>query len=174
MKPRKLTDFMRCSNVMVVSSVMSMYWQLTCGTWPIGHGGQKPPIPDVMKLAKKWADEVSELVQPVAAAGRLTGQHSFSVFLVFYFTKIRPIENAERISEFFARVGDGLELTATCPVYKLRQRFTTLSAGSKIDRTSAQALILKALYLYLDGKTCSNLMFNPARENFPELRGFRK
>ena len=92
-----------------------------------------------------------------------------------YHTKLRPIEGAEkRIAEFFARVGDGVGLAATCPAYKLRQRFLTIPANGKIDRLSAQAYIMKALYLYIDGLASVNIRFDPNKEAFPELRGLRK
>lgn len=175
-KPRKLADFMHVPCVNIVASVMRMYWLLTTGVWPVGSGGQPAPIADVMKLAKKWTQDVSVLVEPLRPAGRFLGQHSFCVFLVLYHTKLRPIENGEqeRLSEFFARVGDGLNLAASCPVYKLRQRFLAIPNTGKLDRTSAQALITKAMYLYLDGKACGQLRYEPNRESFPELRGFRK
>ena len=175
-KPRRLTDFLHCKNAVVVGSVLRMYWMVTSGLWPIGRGANSAaPIADIMKLGKKWSTEIEPLVEPLRAAGRITGQHSFCVFIVLYHTKLRPIEGAEgRISEFFARVGDGVGLAATCPAYKLRQRFLSLPANGRIDRLSAQAYILKALYLYIDGLPSGHIRFDPNKEAFPELRGLRK
>lgn len=173
-KPRKIADFMKCPNVNVVSSVARMYWQLTIGQWPIGHGGEVPPIADVLRLAKKWESKIVPLVGPLSEAGRFLGQYSYCVFLVFYHVHVRPVGDTARVTEFFCRVADGLGLTATDPVYKLRQRFLNVGATGKIQRTSAQALILKALYLYLDRKPCSLLRYEPDREDFPALRGYRK
>lgn len=122
-KPRKLTDFVKCKNTAAVAAVLRMHWLLTVGIWPVGHGGPVAPIAEVMKLADKWAEPISEMVPAVSPAGKFLGQLSFCVFLVFYLTKLRPVDNPERVAEFFARVSDGLNLTATDPVYKLRQRF---------------------------------------------------
>lgn len=174
-KPRKLTDFIKCHNVNIVGSVLRMYWLLTIGTPPgPGHGSSTvPPIAEVMKFADKWAETISELVGPLQSAGKFLGQSSYCVFLTFYYTKVRPVDNPERVGEFFARVADGLNLTATDPVYKLRQRFLSITGSITIDRGAAQALILKALNLYLDGKPCSNLRWD-SKEEFPALKGYRK
>lgn len=173
-KPRRLTDFMHCAHVNTVASTVKMYWGLVNGVWPVGHGGQVPPISDVLRLAKKWESDIVPLIPATWAAGRVLRQHAFCAFLVFYHTKIRPVSDPERVAEFFARVGDGLNLNATDPVYKLRNRFMEVASTGKIQRTAAQAIILKAFYLYLDGKPCTLLRFEPNREAFPELRGYKK
>lgn len=178
-KARKLNDFIRCKHANVVSSVVRMYWALTADQWPIGHGVRMhiaAPIPDMMRLAKPWLSAIESLVDPCTAAGRVVGAHSYCVFLMFYHTKLRPIENPERLAQFMARLADGVNLSATDPVYKLRQRFLAAAtgAGAAISRTGAQALILKALNLYLDEKPCANLRFDEQKETFPMLRGFRK
>lgn len=172
-KPRKLADFVRVHHVNVVAAVMRMHWLLTVGIWPVSHGGPVAPIAEVMKLADKWAQTISEIVPGVMPAGKFLGQMSLCTFLVFYLTKLRPVDNPERVAEFFARVGDGVNLSATDPVYKLRQRFLKVSGADEINRTVAQAIIIKALNLYLDGKPCSVLKWEE-REDFPPLRGYRK
>lgn len=181
-KPRRLTDFLQCTSAITVASVIRIYWLLTVGVWPAGKGGGGgrwgsvpiPPIPDMLKLAKKWQKDIIPLVAPLSPVGRLTGQHSYCVFLMLYYTKLRPINNFERLAEFFARVGDGVGLTNTDPAYKLRQRFITTGSNEVIQRVTAQALILKSLHLYLDGLPCLSLKYHPATEEFPALRGYKK
>ncbi len=175
-KPRKLQDFVKGKNVNVVSSVLRLYWMLTVGL-PAGKGQggtTVPPIAEVMKLADKWALQISEMVSAIDPAGKFLGATSWCVFLCFYYTRLRPVENPERVAEFFARVYDGLNLTATDPVYKLRKRFLNISGAEQINRTVKNALILKALNMYLDGKPCENLKWDMAREEFPQLKGYRK
>lgn len=174
-KPRRVSDFLKCPSVNIVSSVLGMYWNVIQGSWPHGHGGKViSPITEILKLADKWAPAVGLLIEPIRPAGRFLGQLSFCVFIAFYHTKLRPVENPERIAEFFARIGDGINLAATDPVYKLRQRFLSVGSTGDITRSAAQALILKALYLYLDNRPCLHLRWEPEREEFPPLRGYRK
>lgn len=168
-KPRRVTDFLRCTNSNSVASVMRFIWVVTNGQWPKSH--EAIPTADILKLAGEWTDYISNLIQPLSQAGRFTGQTSFIAFLVFYYTKLYPVGSNKSISEFFARVGDGLELKASDPAFRLRQRFLGVSNGKEISRTMAQALILKALNLHLTNQPCGQLRWE-STEEFPKLIGY--
>ena len=174
--PRSLTDFIHAKHATIVSSVLRMIWAQKNGVWPIGHGQSSnrqvvPPIPDILKTGKECIPLIEDLcVDPLTAAGRMVQQQSFCIFLVYYYTHVSPVKDLVRLVEFFARVADGLNLTLNDPVYRLRQKFLQLGPGMSIDRTARQALVLKALHLYLDGKDCPKLQYVPEREQFPALR----
>lgn len=171
-KSRKVTDFLKCTNVAAVAGAMRMYWHYLNGMWPTGpHGGSAViPTADLLKTIQEHQDYVSGLVYPVSAAGRFTGQLSFCVFLVFMYTKVHPVKDPERLAQFFARVGDGQDLSAGDPALMLRSRFLDIPRSGKINRQAAQAMILKALNLYLDHKTSPYLRFEVDREAFPSFK----
>jgi hypothetical protein len=127
---------------------------------------------DIIKLGKEHIDFISSIVQSCSAAGRVTGQLSFVVFLVFYHTKIYPV-NQRLMAEFFARVADGLELRQSDPAYQLRKRFMSVKGNEKIKPIAAQAMILKALNAHLDGKPVNVIRWESDREDFPPLRGYK-
>ena len=169
-KARKVTDFMKGKNVIVVAAVIRMYYMMLNGRWPVGSGQEAVPFVELLKLTKKWAPDIEALVAPMFQAGKVLGQLSFCTFLFFYYAKVQPWHDEARLAEFFGKIGTGLELTAQCPVYKLRQRFFGQISSSRMSRTVAQAIIVKALHLYLDHESSGNLKFEPNREDFPKLR----
>lgn len=169
---RRLQDFLQVPHVNVVSAVLTNYWLLENGLWPSSKSKTKPPHADVLKLGKDHMDYISGLVSPLAKAGRITRQHSFVTFLVFYHTKIYPV-NEDRLSGFFAQVSEGLELKQHDPAYQLRRRFINVSKSENIKSIVAQAMILKALNFHLDGKPSGLLKWEPGREDFPPLKGYK-
>jgi hypothetical protein len=172
-EPRKVTDFIRSKQTNVVAAVIGFYWIVKQGMWPLfkGRQGIRAPIPDILKVGKEWIPAIEDLcIDPLMKAGKILHSTSFCVFVVFYYSHIQPIKNIDRMAEFFARVADGLELTLNHPAYRLRQKFMNLSPGETIERPLAQALILKALHLYLDNEPCGKLQFRIESEPFPELR----
>lgn len=176
-KPRSVKDFLKCPSANTVASVLRIYWGVMNGVWPVGAGGgdkMLPPITEILKLGDKWTDVIGPILDAVNPAGRFLGQTSYCAFLVLYHTRLRSVENPERVAEFFARVADGLNLTATDPVYKLRQRILSVPSTGALNRVAVKAVILKSMYLYLDGKPCGHLRFDPEKEDFPALRGLRK
>lgn len=173
-KARKVSDFLHTKQVHIVSSVARMYWMLENGIFPKPKGTSiAPPNADILKLIQPYTDNIAELVNPLIPAGKITGQLSFIVFLVFYHTEILAM-NPKKISEFFDTVGSGLELKNNDPAYQLRHRFLNLPRGGELKRMHAQALILKALNLELEDRPCSNLKWDMGREEFPALKGYPK
>lgn len=167
-KARKVTDFMHCSNVNNVAAVCAMLMSAQSGKWPENH--DKIPYVEVLKVVKKYQDIIVPLVAAVNEGGRFVKQHSFCTFLVFYYTHIEPVKNPERLAAFFARLGDGVGLEKTDPVYQLRKRYLDQPTNVKFDRTAGRAMIIKALHAYLDSKPLSLVRYEPLREGFPDLR----
>jgi hypothetical protein len=176
-KPRKITDFMHVKNANVVAAALRTYWLILNGMWPppnAGGGGIVVPHANLLKLIKKHADYVSSLVEPSKEAGRLTGQHSFCVFLIFYFARVQE-GYMRKTGEFFGRLGDGVGLEATSLILKLRKIFLDASASRPIQRGVAKALVLKALNHYLNDEQIQGpLRFEIMREDFPPLIGYDK
>lgn len=170
-KARKITDFVQSANVTVVSGAVRYLWLANNGIWPPTGQREIPPIADLMKLVKKHQDELSDLVHPISPAGRFLGHSSFCVFLCFYYTRIYPTAYTEKVSDFFARVGDGVGLSLNDPAYQLRRRWLNQPTNTRINKTAAMAMIMKALHAYLDGETMSRITFDPNKEAFPSLRG---
>lgn len=168
-KARKVTDFLKCNHANVTASVGRFLWMVENKIWP----PSKIVIPhsEMLKTIKKYERAIAGSIEAVYDAGRLTGQASFCVFLAIYYTKIRRTKKAEKVAEFFARLGDGLELRASDPEYQLRKRFTKLTHGQELTREAARAIILKALNMRLTEEPCNMLRFEPKREEFPPLLG---
>lgn len=169
-KARRLTDFIHTKNVNNVASVVRYAWAVQNRDWPALQ--ITAPIPDMLKIAKEHGEYIEGLINPVSTAGRICGQLSLCAFLVFYHTKIHPIDNPERISEFFARVGDGVGLAHNDPAYQLRKRFLELRGTESIPHRVGRALVIKAFNYYIDGVKIEKLAFSPDREPFPPLRGY--
>lgn len=172
---RSLKDFIQCPNSATVSSVLTTYWMVENGMFPatsLKSKKARPPHTDVIKLGKEYVEYISSLVPSLNAAGRVSGQPSFIVFLAFYHTKIYPLSQS-KLSEFFSRLADGVELKQHDPVYQLRKRFLSVKGNEKIKPLAAQAMILKALNLYLDDKPANVIRWESDREVFPLLRGYK-
>lgn len=168
-KARKVTDFLRCANTNVTASVGRFLWMVENKVWPPSK--MVVPHVEILKTIKKHEKQISGSIEAIYEAGKLTGQTSFCVFLAIYYTKIRRTKKPEKVANFFARVGDGLELHASDPEYQLRRRFTKLAHGQELTREAARAIILKALNMRLTGEPCTVLRFEPKREQFPMLIG---
>lgn len=174
-KARKLTDFVHVNNANTVAAVIRFYWMVLNHKWPEelhSGGADVVPISDLLKVGRGHEEYISELVAPTMAAGRIVKQTSFCTFLVFYLTRIFPTKRPERLSEFFARLGDGVGLLADSPIYQLRQKFLTMRGTESIPRKVRMGLILKALNFHMEEMTCSKLLYNPDREAFPPLAGY--
>lgn len=172
-KPRKLTDFMRSKHTNTVATVLGFHWMVKQGRWPLDSGRQRGPIPiaDVLRVGKEWIPTIEAMcIDPLMKAGGILHARSFCVFVAFHYTYIQPVKDIPRMVEFFARVADGLELTMNHPAYRLRQKFLAMAPGESLSRGIIQALILKALHLYLDHQDCGKLQFRIESEPFPELR----
>lgn len=167
-KSRKVTDFMHCLHVNNVAAVCGMLMTAESGKWPMSH--EKLPYVEVLKVVKKYQDQITPIVNAVSEGGRFVKQHSFCAFLVFYYTHIEPVKNLERLAQFFARLGDGVGLEKSDPVYQLRKRYLEQSASAKFDRLASRAMIMKALHSYLDFKPMVLVRYEPMRESFPDLR----
>lgn len=78
---------------------------------------------------------------------------------------------------FFARLADGLELTAENPIYLLRERYVkarraTVGKGcSSISLNESLALLIKAWNLFFKKKTAGVLRWSAKVENFPRIEG---
>ncbi len=83
-------------------------------------------------------------------------------------------KDIKKTSEFFARLGDGVELKSNSPIYKLRQRFINLGKDERLHRTIVRGLILKAFNLYLLDQTTDRLQWTLDKEEFPQLPGLDK
>lgn len=167
---RRLNDFIQTPYSHAVSSVLVHYWTVENGLFPNTYT-HKPPTADILKLGQDHIEYISHLVPALWKPGRITRQHAFVVFLVFYHTKIYPVDSA-LLTDFFNKVADGLELKQSDPAYQLRRRFLNVIKSDKVRRITAQAMILKALNFHLDGEPCGTLKWD-AREDFPPLRGYK-
>lgn len=167
-KSRKVTDFMHCAHVNNVAAVCSLLMAAEGGKWPLSH--EKMPYVEVLKIVRKYQDQIAPIVNAVSEGGRFVKQHSFCTFLVFYYTHIQPVKNPERLAQFFARLGDGVGLEKNDPVYQLRKRYLEQTASGRFDRIAGRAMIVKALHAYLDNKQLTMVRYEPMREGFPELR----
>lgn len=170
-KSRKITDFIRCANANVTSAVLLMYWRVVNGFFP-DHNVPAPHA-DVIKTGKEYIEYISGLVQPCYMAGRITGHTSFLTFLVFYHTKIYPVD-PNLISNFVGRVADGVELRVSEPAYQLRKRFLNVAKAGELKRMTAHAMILKAFNYAVDGKPINLIKWDQDVEEFPPLRGYQK
>jgi hypothetical protein len=181
-KPRRVSDFLHTTNVHVVASVLRYVWfmenkmlsyavRLTRNHQP-SPKFTNPPVAEIVRLAKKHAEPIAALVEPLNEARRLTKGGSWVVFLMYYFETYRPKEEAVKVAEFFARVGDGVDLKADSPILQLRKRCAEQAGNLVIPVEIKQALILKALNAYLMGQKLERLTFSAERESFPPLRGY--
>lgn len=186
-KPRRAQDFLHCRNVNVVASVLRTLWfmenkLLMFALKGKGHSRAmpkglptNPPVAEIVRLGRKHADAISELVDPISDAGRLTRSQSWCTFLMYYFATFRPPEEAAKAAIFFARLGDGVGLSADSPMLVLRKRCLEGNIGNlELPRFVLQAMVLKALNAHLIGQRIERLTFQTEREPFPPLRGYDK
>jgi len=181
-KARKVTDFLYTKEVNNVAAVLRYIWFLENKLLSLAIRGsgidnqnklpKSPPVAEIVKLGKKHADAISEMVAPLSQARRLTRGGAWIVFLMYYFHHYRPQEEAVKVAEFFSRLSDGVGLDATSPILHLRNRCSERSGNFQLSLHVRQALILKALNYHLDGKKIDRLTFNSDREEFPPLRGY--
>ena len=180
-KPRKAGDFIKAKYAAAIAGVGRIQWLINHGHWPPGRGGGGggviPPIYEVVKLVEPHIPFLEELGQQLDQVGRLTGQKTWCMFLVYYYTKIYPYK-VQQLVEFFTRMGTGENIDATSPIYRCRQRFLDANAsqGSMIlSRTAKMALIAKALNYYFDEKKMTQaLTYSPSKDAFPILYGTKQ
>ena len=187
--PRRAQDFLHVPNVTVVASVLRTLWFMENklllhslkGKGRSKTGAAKglptnPPVAEIVRLSKKHNPQaLSELVEPLHEAMRMTKTGSWCVFLMYYFKTFRPPEEAAKVATFFARVGDGADLPADSPMLILRKKCLEGGIGNLvIPRFIMQAFVLKALNFHLVGQRIDRLSFAQDRESFPPLRGYDK
>jgi hypothetical protein len=176
-KSRKIADFLHCKNANVVAAVLRLIWYLEnkiLDTSTTRNSPQSsPPVAEIVKLAKKYADEIQVTIEPLTETMRVTRSGAWVPFLMYYFTTYRPRTEATKVAEFFMRVADGVNLEAHSPMLLLRKRLIEQSPGVAIlPRRVREALVLKALNYFLDGKQIERLVWYPDKEPFPPLRGY--
>lgn len=182
-KSRKASDFIHTRNANVVAAVLRLLWFTEKKL--LYHGMKaksaeyktfpsSPPIPEIVRLAKKHATEIAPMIEPLTDAMRLTKTGAWVPFLMYYFTINRPRTEAEKVAEFFMRVVDGVNLGQGSPILLLRKRLAETDTLAQLPRRVKEALVLKALNFYLDGKTIERLVWMPEKELFPILRGYEQ
>ena len=185
-KVRKAADFIHTNNANVVAAVLRLLWftennllfhGLKAKNSEYKNMPTSPPIPEIVRLAKKHAEEIAITIPPLKDAMRLTTCGAWIPFLMYYFTINRPRVEATKVAEFMSRVIDGVNLGPNSPVLKLRQRLQQQSAHGSLavlPRRVKEALVLKALNFFLEGKEVDRLTWAPEKEPFPLLRGYDK
>lgn len=182
-KPRKAADFIYTKNATMVAAVIRLLWfcenrLLFSGLKARGSETanfiSSPPVGELVKLAKKHAQTISEMVIPLKDSTRITRTGAWTVFLMYYFHLYRPPDEAIKASEFFGRLGDGIGLEKNSPILLLRKRMEGQAQQGLLElpRKVREALVLKALNFFLDGVQIDRLTWNPDREPFPPLRGY--
>lgn len=97
--------------------------------------------------------------------------HVLSPSQVCFFHFVFSAKNKPLADDFFTRLGNGLGLTATDPVYHLRERLLS----SKADRTKKltpkyqMAIIIKAWNATREGRDVRTLRWDTERETFPKI-----
>lgn len=96
---------------------------------------------------------------------------------VAWFYYLMHKQHPAKCEEFFARLADGIELTANNPVYLLRARYLSARRGStgkglsSMPLNEAIALLIKAWNSFYRNKTMSVLRWNVRSETFPKIDG---
>jgi len=97
--------------------------------------------------------------------------HVLSPSQACFFHFVFASKNKLLADDFFTRLGSGLGLTATDPVYHLRERLM----ASKADRTKKltskyqMAIVIKAWNATREGRAVRTLRWDTERETFPEI-----
>lgn len=166
-RTRRLSDFLNGKrNVTSIASCIGYIAQWRAGHWPPHRTGNNRTMPELLEIAEQYEGQIDNLTTRLRLAGSLTGQSGFCLFLALMYTES---VDTERTLQFFDRLGDGVGLSKDSPIYWLRNRF--MAYATKVsDRREGQAIIIKALHMYLDGQTCSLIRYAP-KEDFPVLRG---
>lgn len=180
-KSRTTSDFLHVKNANTVAAVLRLLWfvdnRMFTSIYTRAGRGQipNPPIGELVRMGKKIGQNISDLVEPLNNARRITGSGTWLVFLTYYHENYRPIAEGKRVAEFMARLGDGAELTKDSPILLLRKRCLDrkIKLGlAELPKKVIEALTLKALNAFLEGKKLERLVWLPDRENFPSLKGY--
>jgi len=177
-KPRQAADFLHVTHSFSVAAALRFIWFIENKGFPDGRRSgtsdkSNPPVTELVKLGRQYANILNDMVQPLNAASQVTGLGAFILALMWYFTYRRPKTEVQLAAEFFARVGDGVGLALHHPAYQLRRRMLDRSSGiAVIPVHIRRGMLIKALNYHLDGKACDRIVWNPDRELFPPLRGY--
>ncbi len=171
-KARSIRDFLFVPNATTAGAVARLYWLVENKHWPSGL--PKVPIADCLKLAKPMLQQIGDSVRKTRAPAHVVGEHAFLAFLYFYYVYVLQKNESETVAEFFERLADGVNLSATSPTNLLRNRILgivkrNIGSNFRLTQTAKRALIVKALNAELQNKTLKILSWDPGREPFPEF-----
>jgi hypothetical protein len=112
-----------------------------------------PTNSEMLDLLEKHPD-IRDSLKATTQVSHLMGS-GMACALHFVFGEKSPAE----ANEFFARLTDGLELTATSPVYHLRERLLKIRATYRLRMAEAErvALAVKAWNAFRSGKPMQQL-----------------
>jgi hypothetical protein len=153
-RKRALGDILRDRGEINTASLASgLRW-----LWMLRHevvlaANSSPTNSEMLELLSQHP-EVRDSLKATAQVNPLMGS-GMACALHFAFSEKSPSE----ASEFFARLADGLELTATSPIYHLRERLLKICSSYRLRMAEAErvALAIKAWNAFRTGKPMQQL-----------------
>ena len=133
--------------------------------------GNKQVEPSKTKVNERVRTDrrISDIAGRAAGLGRSLAPPRVMACCYYFFSA----QNAELAEQFFDRLASGADLTKHDPVYLLRERLRTNSAGkAKLPMLEIVALFFKAWIAYRNGKQVKCLRWNNGGANpekFPEI-----
>lgn len=168
-KVRTLPSFIQVPNAFHVAAVARISYLVNRDIFP---NYEKVPIVVCLKEAEPFLELFSESANVIRAASKVTAYGGFLGFLWFHY-RYRLLLDENRVDEFFARLGDGVNLVEGDPIAALRNKcIQQRNSNTRILRLPMWAFIIKAMNFHMRKQKISKLSWVPGKELFPSFYEF--